>query len=83
VADTLVDYNLIVFDVRDPDLTYVYVRIDPHPGDPMDCHPSVYGWHFKAYSSRHPTAHLLSNVLFHSTEDDPLMWPAGAPKDLL
>lgn len=83
VANTLVNYNVIVFDVSDPDTTHVYVRIDPVPGDPCDCDPHVFGWHHRAYPSYIPTAQLHDQVLFRTPEHDPLMWPNCGPADVL
>lgn len=83
VANTLVNYNVIVFDVSDPDTTYVYVRIDPVPGDPCDCHPSVFGWHCKSYPSYIPTSTIHEQMLFRTPEHDPLMWPNCGPADVL
>lgn len=82
MADTKVDFNVIIFDVQDPELTYCYVRIDPTPGDPMDCDHDIYGWHGKAFPARIPTAYILSNMALNS-DYDPLLWPKMIPPILL
>ena len=83
MANTAICYNVVVFDVRDPELTHVYVRVDPAPGDPMDCDPNIFGWHFKTYPASLPTAYIHEHLLFRTQEHDPVMWPKQYPKDVL
>lgn len=78
MANTLVDYNILAFDVRDPDTTICYCRIDPHPGDPQDCDRNIYGWHAKTYPSRLSSQEIL-NLFCSTAEHDPMLWPKMAP----
>lgn len=83
MANTNINYNVIVFDVSEEGLTHVYVRIDPAPGDPMDCDMHVFGWHHKAYPASIPTSYIHEYLLFRSPEHDPVMWPNKGPTDVL
>lgn len=82
MADTRIDYNIIIYDVRDPEITWVYVRVDPSPGDPMDCDHNIYGWHAKAFPARIPTAQIGLNLGLNH-EYNPLAWPKQYPEGVL
>jgi hypothetical protein len=66
-------YQEIRFDVRDPDLTQVYVAIEARG----DCPVQVQGWHHKTFPSRIPTLEIMQKMF--GGDDDPVLWPLNAP----
>lgn len=69
-----ITYDEIRFDVRQPELTDVYVFVSGEG----DCPMQALGWHHKAFSGRHTTQDIHAR-LFTSDEYDPAKWPRKPP----
>lgn len=74
VGRCTITYDEIRFDVRQPDLTDVYVFVSGEG----DCPMQALGWHHKAFSGRHTTRDIHA-LLFTSDEYDPVTWPRRSP----
>lgn len=61
------------FDVRDPELTKVYVFIRTEG----DCPHMIAGWHFKAFSASQTTEDIFK--LMWNGNEDPMLWPLQSP----
>ncbi len=74
MADGKFTYDELRFDVRDPDITHVYVAVTADHNCPI----SVQGWHYKAFPARLNT--LEVHEMMFADDDDPIiMWPLKAP----
>lgn len=68
-------YNEIRFDVRDPELTHVWVVITAKG----DCPIGAQGWHHKVFPASKPTL-KIHEEMFNGT-DNPVLWSLEAPRD--
>lgn len=75
MANTLIAYQEIRIDVRDPELTQVYVFIENLSNDGM---MGVQGWHHKTYPASMSSLAILQS--WSDGKEDPLFWPLNAPK---
>lgn len=62
-------YQLIFFDVRDPEVTEAYVFVEAQG----DCPIHLQGWHHKSFPARVKTIDILQQV------QDCVLWPLEAP----
>lgn len=76
MANTLIAYQEVRMDVRDPEITHVYVYIENLSKDGM---LGVEGWHYKAFPARMSMLDILQ--AWNAGTEDPLMWPLNAPKN--
>ena len=74
MADGKYTYDIIVFDVRDPDLTHAYCFVK---GD-YECPHTITGWHYKAFPARMNTLEI-HQAMFTDSKDPIVMWPLKAP----
>lgn len=72
MADTLVAFQEIRIDVRDPELTQVYVFIENTSNDGCNW---IEGWHHKTFPARMTSVEILGSW----EEDSPLLWAMKAP----
>lgn len=75
MANTEIAYQEIRIDVRDPELTQVYVMIDNLSNDGMI---GVQGWHHKTFPARMSVLDIIQ--AWSDGKEDPLMWPQKAPE---
>jgi len=75
MANTVIAYQEIRFDVRDEKLTHVYVLIDNLSRDGL---LGVQGWHYKAFPASTSVMEIME--LWANGAEDPLMWPQKAPQ---
>ncbi len=73
MADTVIAYEEVRFDLRDEQVTHCYVLIKNLSNDGM---PGVQGWHFKAFPAR---MSILDIMKAWADGDSPLLWPQQAP----
>ena len=77
MADTIIAYDEIRFDVRDEQLTHVYVFIKNVSNDGM---LGVQGWHHKVFPARMSTLDIMKAWNEAGPDwEDPLLWPLNAP----
>ena len=76
MAPAGMNYQRIIIDVCDPELTKCWVFIQALG----DCPHTVHGWHFKAFGGSVSTMDVLKK--WADGEEDPLMWPHGAPEEM-
>lgn len=74
MADTVIAYQEIRIDVRHPELTQVYVKIDNLSNDGL---LGVQGWHHKTFPASMSAIQILQD--WADGKEDPLMWPLNAP----
>lgn len=74
MADTEIAYEELRIDVRDPELTQVYVFINNISNDGL---LGVHGWHHKTFPARMSMLDILRE--WANGKEDPLMWPQKAP----
>ncbi len=77
MANTKIAYQELRIDVRDPELTHVYVMIDNLSNDGL---PGVQGWHHKVF----PASMSMVDIVqaWADGKENPLMWPQNAPDSL-
>lgn len=75
MANTVIAYQELRIDVRDPELTHVYMLIDNLSNDGM---LGVQGWHYKAFPASMSILDILND--WAKGGEDPLLWPLKAPK---
>lgn len=66
-------YDELRFDVRDPEVTHVYVFIRAEG----DCPFMVHGWHHKAFPATTTTMDI--HALLWKYGDDPVLWERVDP----
>ncbi len=74
MANTVIAYQELRIDVRDPELTQVYIFIENLSNDGM---LGVQGWHHKTF----PASMSMLDILnaWASGKENPLMWSLKAP----
>jgi len=72
VVDTTSTIEEVRFDLRDEQITHVYVLVRADGDAPI----GVQGWHYKAFPSRIPVAEIVSRENFN----DYILWPLKAPE---
>ena len=73
MANTPISYDEIRFDVREPEITHVYVYVRDMDGS----FPIVRGWHHKAFPSSMSALDIMK--AWADGKEDPIMWPLNAP----
>ncbi|WP_107865327.1 hypothetical protein [Agitococcus lubricus] len=74
MANTVIAYDEVRFDVRNKEITECYVFINNMSNDGLI---GVHGWHFKAF----PASMSIMDIMKEwAAGDDPLMWPQKSPK---
>ena len=73
MANTRIAYQEVRIDVRDPELTQVYVFIENLSNDGV---LGVQGWHHKTFPARMSMIEILQAW---ADGDDPLLWSQKAP----
>ena len=73
MANTGIAFQEVRINVRDPDLTHVYVLIEVVSGEYM---AMVEGWRHKVFPARMNIQEIMQAW---ADGDDPLMWDMGAP----
>jgi hypothetical protein len=76
MANTLIAYEEMRFDVRDEQVTHCYVLIKNLSGDGM---LGVQGWHYKAFPARMSVRDIMND--WFAGKEDPLMWPQKSPEE--
>lgn len=74
MANTVIEFQEVRIDVRDEQITHVYVLIKNLSNDGM---LGVGGWHHKAFPARMSMLDIMN--AWGRNEEDPLMWPQAAP----
>lgn len=74
MADTLIAYQEVRFDVRDEQITHCYVFVENLSRDGMI---GVEGWHHKAFPASMSTLDIMQ--AWAAGQDNPLLWPLQAP----
>lgn len=74
MADTVIAYQEIRFDVRDPQITHAYVLVENVSRDGFP----VGGWYHKAFPARMSTLDIMKE--WADGREDPVMWDHGAPQ---
>lgn len=74
MANTVIAYQEIRFDVRDPEITHAYVLVENVSRDGFP----VGGWYHKVFPARMSTLDILK--AWAAGEEDPIMWDQGAPR---
>lgn len=74
MANTQIAYEEVRFDVRDPELTQVFVLIKNLSNDDF---PGVQGWHHKTFPARMSILDIMQ--AWGLGKEDPLNWPLEAP----
>lgn len=74
MANTGIAYQEVRINVRDPQLTHVYVFVEIVSGEYMHM---VEGWRHKVF----PAAMSMQDILkaWAEGKEDPLLWDMGAP----
>ena len=75
MANSPISIDIIQFDVRNPDLTEVYVFLTDIEGDA----PYMHGWKHKSYPAKFSTLEI-HGMLFTADAHNPFLWYQGAPK---
>ena len=75
MANTEIAYQEMRFDVRDPELTQVYIMIDNLSNDGLI---GVQGWHHKTFPARMSVIDIMKAW---QDGDDPLLWSQQAPPE--
>jgi hypothetical protein len=73
MANTVISYDEIRFDVRDEQITNVYVAVRNVSQDGFP----VGGWYHKAFPARMSMIEILQ--AWADGKEDPVMWSHGAP----
>lgn len=73
MADTLVAYQEVRINVRDPEVTHVHVFIENLSRDGLP----VEGWRHRAFPARMSMLDILN--AWAEGKEDPIMWDRGAP----
>lgn len=73
MGDCRTFYDEVRFDVRNPDVTHVYVFIRGEG----DCPYFVQGWHHKEFPASLPTLEI--HALIFQFGDDPVLWERAEP----
>lgn len=73
MSDCHVYYDELRFDVRDPEMTEVYVFIRTEG----DCPHMLMGWHYKAFPASQTTQDIFAAMW--DGKENPMMWPLKAP----
>jgi hypothetical protein len=68
-----VSYDEIRIDVRDPEITKVWVYISMEG----DCPHQIQGWHHRCFPARFNMVQIIEG--FGTKDGDPVMWPRQAP----
>jgi hypothetical protein len=76
MANCKYSFDEIRFDVRDPQITHVWVFLSTQDPTGLDCPHMVQGWHHHTFPARIPTIDLLKKEV-----PDAVMWPLEAPPD--
>lgn len=76
MANSGINYQRIIIDVTDPELTKCWVFIQALGDSPI----GVHGWHFKAFGASVTSYHVMKK--WADGEEDPLMWPQAAPEEM-
>ena len=74
MANTVISYDEIRMDVRDEQLTHVYVYIRNVSCDGL---LGVEGWHYKAFPARMSTLEIMQ--AWADGKEEPLLWTLNAP----
>lgn len=75
MADTLISYDEIRFDVRDEQITHCYVYVNNLSNDGM---LGVQGWHHKAFPARMSVLAIMT--AWNAGDENPILWPQKAPE---
>jgi hypothetical protein len=75
MANTVIAYEEIRFDVRDEQITHAYVLIRNVSNDGT---LGVEGWHYKAFPARMSVSDIMDE--WKAGKEDPLLWPQKAPE---
>lgn len=73
MANTEIAYQEIRMDVRDPEITHVYVAVENISRDGFP----VGGWYYKAFPARMSVLAIMQ--AWANGEEDPVMWAKKAP----
>lgn len=76
MADCKYSFDEIRFDVRDPEITHVWVFLSVDDPTGMDCPHMVAGWHHKKFPASISTLDLHKHHV-----KDAVMWASEAPPD--
>ena len=74
MANTVISYDEVRIDVRDPKLTHAYVFVRNMSNDGM---LGVQGWHHKVFPA--DMSMLAIMQAWADGKEDPLLWPLEAP----
>lgn len=75
MADTVIHYQQIRMDVRDPQVTHVYVLVENMSRDGFP----VGGWYTKSFPARMSTLEIMQ--AWADGKEEPIMWARGRPPD--
>ena len=73
MANTIVEYHEIRFDVRNPELTHMYVFIKALNDSPI----GVEGWHHKVFPASMSILDIMQS--WNDGNEEPLIWSLEAP----
>lgn len=73
MANTQIEYQEIRMDVRDPEVTHVYVLIANLSRDGFP----IGGWHYKAFPARMSLLDIMQ--AWDRGDENPIVWPRQAP----
>ncbi len=73
MANTQISYDEIRIDVRDPELTHVYVAVTNQSNDGFP----VGGWYHKVFPARMSVLDIIQ--AWANGDEDPIMWAKQAP----
>jgi len=74
MANTIIAYEEIRFDIRDEQITHAYVLIRNVSNDGM---LGVEGWHYKAFPARMSVSDIMDE--WKAGKEDPLLWSQKVP----
>lgn len=73
MADTVIAYQEIRFDVRDEQITHAYILVENMSRDGFP----VGGWYHKAFPARMSVLDIMQ--AWADGKETPILWPHGAP----
>lgn len=75
MANTKIAYQEIRFDVRDEQITHVYILVENLSRDGFP----IGGWYYKAFPARMSTLDIMQS--WADGKEDPIMWAKKAPSN--
>ncbi len=76
MAESGVNYQRIIFDLCDPELTKVWIFCQATGDSPI----GVHGWHHKVFPARYSTLDIMHKWV--EGHEEPIMWPQAAPEEM-